>query len=233
MSNKTLKITRFGLLTALALVLGWLDSQFPLLEGVIPGFKLGLSNTVILYAIYLLDWKSSILMMILKVGLTGLISGIRFPAIWLSVAGGVFSLAAMLLLNRKSRISLPVIGALAAASEVLLFIQHPSPKGTWLWIAIVIPIVSVACFVTAVLIRKGIVHDIQGTSVAGAVAHNTGQIVAYCIIMRDTKLLISYLPILVGIGGVVGYLTGIVTERVLKALRYPGISNQGSKKVDE
>ena len=230
MSNNTLKITRFALLTALALVLGWLDSQFPLLEGVIPGFKLGLSNTVILYAIYLLDWKSSILMAALKVGLTSLISGMRFPAIWLSVAGTALSLCAMLLLNRKSRISLPVIGTLAAASEIILFIQHPSPKGIWLWAAIIIPIGSIACFAAAILIHKGIVHDIQGTSIAGAIAHNTGQIIAYCIIMRDTKLLYYYLPLLIGIGSVVGYLTGIVTERVLKALRYSGISSQRSKK---
>jgi len=229
-SNNTLKITRFALLTALALVLGWLDSQFPLLEGVIPGFKLGLSNTVILYAIYLLDWKSSILMAVLKVGLTSLISGMRFPAIWLSIAGSALSLCAMLLLNRKSRITLPVIGSLAAASEIMLFIQHPSPKGIWLWAAIIIPIGSIACFAAAILIRKGIVHDIQGTSIAGAIAHNTGQIIAYCIIMKDTKLMIYYLPLLIGIGAVVGYLTGIVTERVLKALRYPGISSQRSKK---
>ena len=48
--------------------------------------------------------------------------------------------------------------------------------------------------------------------------------------MKDTKLMIYYLPLLIGIGAVVGYLTGIVTERVLKALRYPGISSQRSNK---
>ena len=60
-------------------------------------------------------------------------------------------------------------------------------------------------------------------------SHNTGQVIAYCFVMQDTRLLISYLPILVGIGAVVGYLTGIITERVLKVLKYPGVSEHKEK----
>ena len=44
-------IAMFGLLTAIALVLGYIESFIPITQG-IPGVKLGLSNTVLLYALY-------------------------------------------------------------------------------------------------------------------------------------------------------------------------------------
>ena len=38
--------------------------------------------------------------------------------------------------------------------------------------------------------------------------------------LHSPQLLVTYLPFLVGIGAAVGCLTGIVTERVLKALKF-------------
>ena len=40
-----------------------------------------------------------------------------------------------------------------------------------------------------------------------------------CAVLHSPQLLTTYLPVLVGIGAAVGCLTGIVTERVMKALR--------------
>ena len=59
-------VTRLGILTAVALVLGYVEHLIPITA--IPGVKLGLANTVLLYALYLLDIRSAILLMILKVG---------------------------------------------------------------------------------------------------------------------------------------------------------------------
>ena len=39
------------------------------------------------------------------------------------------------------------------------------------------------------------------------------------VVMHSSQLLITYLPVLVGVGAAVGCLTGIVTDRVLKAMR--------------
>lgn len=58
MNESTKWIARFGLLTALALVLGLMDRAVPLtalLGGAVPESKLGLANTVLLYAVYLMD----------------------------------------------------------------------------------------------------------------------------------------------------------------------------------
>ena len=58
-------------------------------------------------------------------------------------------------------------------------------------------------------------------SLAGAVAHNVGQILAASFMLRTPQLMFTYLPVLVGIGAVVGCLTGMVARRVFKALRVP------------
>ena len=60
-------LTRMALLTAVAVVLGYIEHLIPM-PGGIPGIKLGLANTVLLYAIYLLDAKSAFLLMVLRWG---------------------------------------------------------------------------------------------------------------------------------------------------------------------
>ena len=221
MSPATQKIARFGLLTALALVLGLMDRAIPLsvlLGGALPGIKLGLANTVLLYAVYLMDWKSCILLMLTKVLLSGLIYG-SLSAIWFSLAGGALSLAVMLLIRRNPAGGALTMGILAVIAEAILVAAHPNPKGQVLLFVILIAVGGAACFVLFFLIRKGTICRVQGTSVAGAVAHNAGQVLAAFFIVRTPMLLNTHLPALIGVGIIVGCLTGIVTERVMKALR--------------
>jgi heptaprenyl diphosphate synthase len=217
----TQKIARFGLLTALALVLGLLDRAIPItaiLGGAAPGIKLGLANTVLLYAVYLMDWKSCVLLMLTKVVLSGFLFG-SLTAILYSLSGGILSLTVMLLIrNRPDRGAL--IAALAAlAADIYLLIRTPQPKGQRLWIIILIALAFLACTAVYAAVRKGRIRGVTGTSLAGAVAHNIGQVIMACAVLRSPMLLTTYLPILAGIGAAVGCLTGIVTERVLKALR--------------
>ena len=49
----TKAIARHGLLTAMMLILGFLESRIPVAMA-IPGVKLGLTNAVLLYALYLM-----------------------------------------------------------------------------------------------------------------------------------------------------------------------------------
>ena len=221
MSPATQKIARFGLLTALALVLGLMDRAIPLsalLGGAAPGIKLGLANTVLLYAVYLMEWPSCILLMLTKVVLSGLIFG-SLSAIWFSLAGGALSLAVMLAVRKNPGIGALCIGFLAVAAEVILVVSRPALKGQILLFAILIGVGAAGCFVIWFLIRKGILCKVQGTSIAGAVAHNIGQVIAAWFVVRTPMLLNTYLPVLIGAGIIMGCLTGIVTERVLKALK--------------
>lgn len=107
-------IAKLGLLTAVALVLGYVEHLLPITG--IPGVKLGLANTVLLYALYLMDVPSAILLMFLKVGLSGLLFG-GVAAMLYSFAGGAFSLLVMILARRMKGLSVVGVSVLGAAAH--------------------------------------------------------------------------------------------------------------------
>ena len=221
MKSKAQTVARFGLLTALSLVLGWLDRAIPLtwfLSGAVPGIKLGLANTVLLYAVYLMDWRGCVLLMLAKVFLSGFLFG-SMSAIIYSLAGGALSLAVMLLVRRNASVGALAIALLAAASDAMILARTRAPKGQMLWCVILIALACAAAAAAFVVIRRQPEYGVLGTSLAGAVAHNIGQILAASLMLRTPQLMFTYLPVLVGIGAVVGCLTGVVARRVFRALR--------------
>ena len=221
MRPATQKIARFGLLTALALVLGLLDRAVPvsaILGGFVPGIKLGLANTVLLYAVYLMDWRSCILLMLTKVVLSGFLFG-SLTAILYSLSGGVLSLLVMLLIRRYPGRCALAAALLALAADTWMLIRIPRPAGQRLLFNILIALAFLAAVAVWFAIRRGKISGVTGTSLAGAVSHNIGQVLMACVVLHSPQLLTTYLPVLIGIGAAVGCLTGIVTERVLKALR--------------
>lgn len=87
-----------GLLTAMMLVLGFIESLIPVAAGV-PGIKLGLSNGVLIFALYILDAPTAFVLMIVKVVLSGLLFG-GVSAMLYAMAGGVLSMLTMMLLKK-------------------------------------------------------------------------------------------------------------------------------------
>ena len=71
-SKSAQRIALSGLLTSLMLVFGLIERQFPLTM-IAPGVKLGLANSVLLYSLYMLGVKQSIVLMLLKSLLSWLI----------------------------------------------------------------------------------------------------------------------------------------------------------------
>lgn len=221
MNTKARTVARFGLLTALSLVLGLLDRAIPLtwfLSGAVPGIKLGLANTVLLYAVYLMDWRGCVLLMLAKVFLSGFLFG-SISAILYSLSGGVLSLAVMLLVRRNAKAGALTIGVLALASDAYLLARIRAPRGQMLWCMLLILLAGIAALAAYFAIRRRPELGVLGTSLAGAVAHNVGQILVASAVLRTPQLLTTYLPVLVGVGAVVGGLTGLVARRVFKALR--------------
>ena len=91
------KISYISMLSALAIVFGYIESIFP--AAPIPGIKLGLSNIVILFAIYRMDKTSAFFIMFIKVLVTSLLfSGLN--VFLYSFAGGLLSLIAMVCFKR-------------------------------------------------------------------------------------------------------------------------------------
>ena len=106
----TQKITRLALLAAAAVVLGYFEGILTALMPLPPGIKLGLANTVLLYAIYLLGPGYSAILMVLKVVLTGYMSGNLAAAFFYSRGGGVLSLVMMLLVKKLGGEKISIVG---------------------------------------------------------------------------------------------------------------------------
>ncbi len=66
------------------------------------------------------------------------------------------------------------------------------------------------------------VLSIIGISIAGAVAHNIGQIIAAALVMRELAVA-AYLPILLVSGIIMGCFVGICSNLLVKALRKTGL----------
>jgi heptaprenyl diphosphate synthase len=111
MSAKTL--ARMALLSSVMLVLSYIERQIPAVS-TIPGVKLGLANTVLLFAICLMRPKDAWTLMVIKVGIAGLVY-LNGLAMLYSLAGGVLSLIAMYGAKRLPGLSIvgvSIIGAL-------------------------------------------------------------------------------------------------------------------------
>lgn len=113
----TQKMTRLALLAAVAVVLGYFEGIIIAFMFLPPGIKLGLANTVLLYSVYLLGPGYSVILMILKVVLTGFMSGNLAAAFLYSMGGGAMSLGMMLLVKKLggndkiSIVGVSVVGA--------------------------------------------------------------------------------------------------------------------------
>lgn len=118
---------RVGVLAALALVLGYIETFIPL-PVPIPGIKLGLANIVVLMALVMLDVKSAALVAFLKVLAAGFLFG--NPVMMLYSAGGTllafFVMAMLVRIDGLSVVLVAVFGAvfhnfgqLAVASVML------------------------------------------------------------------------------------------------------------------
>ena len=98
----TSKVAQYGLLTALALALSWLESLLPPLGA--PGVKLGLPNLAIVFALYRLGFKDACVISLVRVVLVALLFG-NGAALAYSVAGAALSLSLMGLLWKTGKFS--------------------------------------------------------------------------------------------------------------------------------
>lgn len=83
---KIRKLVRMALLTAIALTIFMVEAQIPALVP-IPGIKLGLSNIVTIFAVFLLGGKEAAAILFARIFLGAVFSG-QFSTIFYSAAGG-------------------------------------------------------------------------------------------------------------------------------------------------
>lgn len=92
------KVAYFGVFTALALIFSYVEALIPFHIG-IPGIKLGLANLIVVIALYKMGAKEAFCLSVVRIVLSGFLFANLFSIIY-SLAGGVLSLAVMVLLKK-------------------------------------------------------------------------------------------------------------------------------------
>lgn len=110
---KTKKVAFLGLAIALAMVLSFVESQIPALVA-IPGIKVGLPNLVMVFLLYKVGWKETVIVSIIRIVLVSLLFG-NVQTMTFSIAGAVLSLLGMILLKKTnwfSAITVSIVGGI-------------------------------------------------------------------------------------------------------------------------
>lgn len=110
------RLARYALLTALAMALSWLESLVPLAGTVPPGVKLGLTNLVVIFALYRMSLRDAAVISLIRVVLVAFTFGNSYSFAY-SLAGAALSLAVMALLKRSGKFSLLGISVAGAVSH--------------------------------------------------------------------------------------------------------------------
>ena len=159
---KAKKIALCGLLTAVALVLSYIESLVPL-SFAVPGIKMGLPNIAVVFVLYAVGKREAWLISLLRVLLVSALFGNAFSFAY-SAVGAMLSLGLMCLLARSGKFSA------------------------------------------------------VGVSVAGALAHNFGQILVAVAVLK-TPQIAFYLPALCISAAVTGVCIGLVAGMLVKRIK--------------
>ena len=95
------KTAYMGIFLALALICSYIETLIPFHIG-IPGVKLGLTNIVIVWALYLLGAKEALMISVLRIILSGMMFGNAFSIAY-SMAGGLLSFVIMYLFKKTKK----------------------------------------------------------------------------------------------------------------------------------
>ena len=119
--KKTKRLVLLAMLTAVAMILSYVESLLPSVG--IPGVKMGLANIAVIFALFRFGWKEAAALSLVRVVLVSLLFG-SVGAMLYSFAGAVLSLAVMALLRRIDRFStvgISVAGGVAHnAGQILM-----------------------------------------------------------------------------------------------------------------
>ena len=146
MNKQTNRLAMSAMFVAVMMVLSYIESLIPI--GGVPGMKIGLANSVLLLSLYWLGIVISIQLMIVKVFLSAFMFG-GFMALPYSLAGGVLSLAVMIILiylvKGVSPVGVGVAGAVAhnaAQVGVAMLVLQTSQLVYYMAILIAVAIVT-------------------------------------------------------------------------------------------
>ena len=110
------KTVTLGMLTAIAMVFGYVESIIPLPIG-IPGIKLGLANIIILFVIYRYGIREALLVSVARI----VLSGLMFTGMWsilYGISGTVCAIMVMSLAKFRLKLSVITVSVLGAMAHI-------------------------------------------------------------------------------------------------------------------
>ena len=111
---KSKRVATYGLLVALAFILSYIESLFPL-SLAIPGIKLGLANLVVITALYKMGVKEAFVLSVIRIILVGFTFG-NPSMMMFSLVGGLLSCILMVIFKKSklfSMVGVSIIGGIA------------------------------------------------------------------------------------------------------------------------
>ncbi|MBQ3061753.1 MAG: Gx transporter family protein [Lachnospiraceae bacterium] len=77
---------------------------------------------------------------------------------------------------------------------------------------------GMCALILMIVLKKYTNFSVKGVSVAGAVAHNVAQLLVAVILLGNKWLFVSYLPLLLISGVIMGLVTGVIGTAVMKRM---------------
>ena len=118
MRRHTKKLTLLGLLTAIALILSYVEALLPPIFVAVPGIKMGLPNIAIIFVLYRFGFKEAAAVSLVRLAAVALLFGNAMTLIY-SLAGATLSLALMSLLKRTNLFSMIGVSIVGGVSHNL------------------------------------------------------------------------------------------------------------------
>ena len=155
--KKTKSLVLTGLFFALAIVLSFVENSFPPVFAIAPGVKLGLSNIVVMYALFFIGKGQAFTLAFLKAGFVFITRGSM--AALLSLCGGLLSVGIMVILSIifREKISYLVDSVFGAifhnmGQYVAISVIYTS-LGLWAYLPILLLSGVLAGIITATLLK--------------------------------------------------------------------------------
>lgn len=120
MNLRSDKIAKISILLSVGILLGYIENIINVIH--VSGVKIGLSNLIVLYGIYKLGFRESLVIISLKSIIVGLLFN-SVMSIMYSLPAGVFSVITMFLLTKVDKEKISIYGISIAGSCIFNIIQ--------------------------------------------------------------------------------------------------------------
>ncbi len=113
--NRVNRLTLYGVLTALALILSYVEASLPAFVA-IPGMKLGLSNIVVMFALYAMGKRAAGLINLTRILIAALLFGTALSLAF-SLSGGALSLIAMIIAKKTDKLGIVGVSVIGGVTH--------------------------------------------------------------------------------------------------------------------